>query len=88
MSNQVSNQEQQKAGIANAIPFEPENGLQIDIEALEKRAEMLVQSIVEKWVRNARVTGIADVLRETGKHEDFLWEDFRKNGWDLRIARR
>ncbi len=79
LTNQVSDQEQQKTGIANAMPFEPENGLQIDIEALEKGDEMLVQSIVEKWIMNARVTGIADILKETGKHEDFLWKDLRKN---------
>ena len=70
----MSDQEQQKAGMANAMLFERESGLPIDIEAIEKRAEMLVHSIVERWVRNAKFTANADILRETGKHEDFVWE--------------
>jgi hypothetical protein len=76
--NRVSDQEQQKAGMANAMPFEPVNGLSIDIEAIEKGDEMLVKSIVEKWVRRAEVSGIADILGETGRHEDFVWQDFQK----------
>ena len=68
----ASDREQQKAGTANAMPFEPENGLPIDIEAITKRDEMLVQSIVERWVMNAKVRGIADIWRETGKHEVFV----------------
>jgi hypothetical protein len=73
-----SDRDQQKAGMANVLPLEPENGLPIDIEAIEKSDEMLVQPIVEKWVMNAKVSGIADILRETGKHEDFVWHHFQK----------
>jgi len=78
LSNRESNQEQQEAGTANAMPFEPENGLPIDIEAISKRDEIFVQSIVEKWVMNAKVSGIADILRQTGKHEVFVWHHFQK----------
>jgi hypothetical protein len=78
LSDRESNQEQQEAGTANAMPFEPENGLPIDIEAISKRDEIFVQSIVEKWVMNAKVSGIADILRQTGKHEVFVWHHFQK----------
>jgi hypothetical protein len=77
-ANQASDQERQKAGMANAMPFKPQNGLQIDIEAIEKGDEKLVQSIVEKWVRRAEVSGIADILGETDRHEDFVWDHFQK----------
>jgi predicted protein tyrosine phosphatase len=71
-------QEQQKAGTANPIPFERKSSLPIDIEAIEKRGKTLVNSIVEKWTMNAKFKAKADVLRETGKHEDFVWQYFQK----------
>jgi hypothetical protein len=78
LSNQESDHERQKPGMANAMPFERENILPIDIEAMEKCDETLVDSIVENWVRHAEFTGSADILRETGIHEDFVWQHFRK----------
>jgi hypothetical protein len=77
-SNKESEQEQLKAGTVNAMPFQRESSLPIDIEAIEKGAELLVHAIVEKWVMNAKFTGTADILRETGKHEEFIWQQFRK----------
>jgi hypothetical protein len=79
LSNRESDQEQQKAGMANAIPFERKSTLPIDIEAIEKRAEMSVNFIVQKWVKNAKISGTTDILRETGKHEDIVWEQFQKD---------
>jgi hypothetical protein len=43
LSNRESDHGQQKAEIANAMPFKLESGLTIDIEAVEKRAETLEQ---------------------------------------------
>jgi hypothetical protein len=76
--NRESDQEQQKAGIANALPFESEISPPIDIEAIEKCNEVLVHSIVERWVRDATVIGTADILRETGMHEDYIRQHFQK----------
>ena len=76
---QKSDQEQLKAGMADAMLFELESSQPIDIEAIEKRAEMLVPSIVKRRVMNAKFTGTADILRETGKHEDFIWQQCRKD---------
>ena len=76
--NRESDQEQQKAGIANALPFESEISPPIDIEAIEKCSEELAHFIVERWVRDATVIGTADILRETGMHEDYVWQHFRK----------
>jgi hypothetical protein len=77
-SIQKSDQEQLKAGMVDAMLFEFESSLPIDIEAIEKRAEMFVHSIVKRWVMNAKFTGTADILQETGKHEDFIWQQVRK----------
>jgi hypothetical protein len=77
-TRQTSDREQQKVEIESTVPLEPENGLPIDIEAVEKLDETLVKSIVEKWVSDAKVSGIGDILRETGKHEDFVWGHFQK----------
>ena len=62
LSNRKSDHEQQKAEMANAMPFERENSLPIDIEAVEKRAEILADFIVQKWVMNAKFTANADIL--------------------------
>jgi hypothetical protein len=78
LSNRKSDHEQQKAEMANAMPFERENSLPIDIEAVEKRAEIFADFIAQKWVMNAKFKAKADVLWETGEHEDFVWEQFRK----------
>jgi hypothetical protein len=78
LGRRESDQEQQKAGIANALPFESEISPPIDIEAIEKCSEELAHSIVERWVRIATVVGIADILRETGMDEDYVWQHFRK----------
>jgi hypothetical protein len=78
LSNRESDHEEQKAGTANAMLFERESSLPIDIEAVEKHAGILVDSIVENWVMNAKFKANADILRETGKHEDFIWQQFRK----------
>jgi hypothetical protein len=64
--------------MANAVPFEPKNVMPIDIEAIEERAKPLVHFTVEKWVMNAKVEANADILRETGEHEDFVWQHLRK----------
>jgi hypothetical protein len=78
LSNRKSDHEQHEAEMASAMPFERENSLPIDIEGVEKRAEILADFIVQKWVMNAKFTANADILRETGKHEDFVWEQFRR----------
>jgi hypothetical protein len=82
LSAEVINREfdpvQQKDGLTNAAPFERESSLSIDVETIEKRAEMLADFIVRKWVTNAKTKGTADILRETGKHEDYIWQHFRK----------
>jgi hypothetical protein len=79
LSSQESDHGQQNAEMANAMLFERESALPIDIEAVEKRAEIVVEFIVQKWVKNAKSTANADILREAGKHEDFVWEQFRKD---------
>jgi hypothetical protein len=77
-SYRESNQEQQKARMTNSRLFERKSSLQIDIEAVEKRAEILVDFIVQKWVRSASFKGTADILLENGTHEEFVWEHFQK----------
>jgi hypothetical protein len=77
-SNQGSDHEQQNADVANATPFEGESRLTIDIEAVEERTEFLGDVIAQKWVKDAKFTANAGILKETGKHEDFVWGQFRK----------
>jgi len=79
LSNRESAHRQPKADVANVMPFDRESSLPVDIEAVEKRAEMLVNFIVQQWVKNAKFRGNADILHETGQHEDFVWEHFRKD---------
>jgi hypothetical protein len=79
LSNRESGHEQQKAETAHAMLFEREGRLPIDIEAVEKRAEILDDIIVQKWVKDAKDKANADILRETGKHEDFVWQHFQKD---------
>jgi len=78
LSNRDSDHEQQKARLANATIFERESRLPIDIQAVEKRAEWLIDITVKKWVRNAKFSATSAILQETGKHEDFVWEHFQK----------
>jgi hypothetical protein len=78
LSNQKPDHEQQKAEVASATPFERESSLTIDIEAVEKRTEFLGDVIAQKWVKDAKFKANVDILSETGKHEDFVWGQFRK----------
>jgi hypothetical protein len=78
LSNRESGHEQQKAETANAMLFEREGRLPIDVEAVEKRAEILDDIIAQKWVKDAKFKANADILWETGKHENFVWEHFQK----------
>jgi hypothetical protein len=73
-----SDHEQQIDRMANAVPLERESVLPIDVNAVEKRSEALVHFVVQKWTIDAKFKANADVLRETGKHEDFVWEHFQK----------
>ena len=68
--------------MGNALSPEPEYILPIDIEAVEKRSELLVHYIVEQWVNDAKFTGTVDLLSQTGKHVDFIWEHFQRK-WNV-----
>jgi hypothetical protein len=72
LSNRESEHEQQK---------EWESVLPIDVDAVEKRNEALVHFIVQKWTMDAKFKSNADILRETGKHEDFIWQHFQTEMW-------
>jgi len=71
--NREPGQEQHKAEVANVMLFEREGRLPIDIEVVEASAEIYVDIIVQKWVKHAETRGTADILQETGKHEDYIW---------------
>jgi hypothetical protein len=78
LSNQKSDQEQQKAGIATVMAGGREGNLSIDIEAIERCANLLRNMICNEWLKSAKIIGTAAILKETGKHEDFIWQHFRK----------
>jgi hypothetical protein len=78
LSSQESDRQQQDADMANDMLLERERSLTINIDNIEKCAENLVDLIVQMWVKEAKLTANVDILRETGKHEDFIWEQFRK----------
>jgi hypothetical protein len=78
LSNREADQGQRKAGMPNATSFECETNLPIDIEFNKKSTEMLAASIVEKFVMNAKCKANFDISLETGKHEDAVWQQFRK----------
>jgi hypothetical protein len=78
LSCRESDQERRKAGAANAAASEPENAVRIDIEAAAKCNDVLVDSIVEKWESNARFNSNADILREIGDHEEFIFQRLKK----------
>jgi hypothetical protein len=73
------NQESQKDSIRSVVRGERQANVSIDIEAIEKRGKMLAGVIVDEWVTTATNKGKADILKETGRHEDFLWQSFRKS---------
>jgi hypothetical protein len=79
LSNPDSDPEQQKSATANDLLVERESSLPIDIEAVEKRTEFLVDIIAQQWVKEAKYTANAEVLRETGRHEDFVWGNFQRS---------
>jgi hypothetical protein len=72
------NQESQKAGIRSIVPSERQGNLSIDIGATDKYGKALATVIVDEWVTAAMIKGNADILEETGEHEDFIWQHFRK----------
>jgi hypothetical protein len=75
--NREPGQKQNKAELVNVMLFEREGRLPIDIEVVEKSAEIYVDIIVQKWVMKAKIRGNADILQETGKHEEYIWGHFR-----------
>jgi hypothetical protein len=78
LSNRESDQEQQEGEMANTMIFERESRLPIDIEGVQKHSEIFIDIIAQKWVKNARIQGTADMLREIGKHEDYIWKRLRE----------
>ena len=78
LSNRKPDHEKEDVRGTETMLFEDESSLRIDIEGVEKRAEMPAQVIITTWVKNAKLRGAAAILRETGKHQDFIWEHFQK----------
>jgi hypothetical protein len=76
-TKQSCDRKKEKTEIASDVHLKGENGLPIDVEAIEKCDETSVQSIVDKWISHARVSGIGYRLEQTGEHYDFFWEHFR-----------
>jgi hypothetical protein len=72
------NQESQNAGTGSVVPGERKIDLLIDIAAIEERGKEQADVIVDEWVMIAKNEAKADILEETGQHEDFLWQNFRK----------
>ena len=75
--NREPGQKQHKAEVANVMLFERESKLPIDIEVVEKSAEIFVDIIAQQWVKHAEIRGTADILQETGEHEEYIWGHFR-----------
>ena len=63
-----------------ATPGQEETrALGIDVEAIRDRAkEWWSTMIVAEWVNGAKNKAIADILKETGDHEAFVWDCFKK----------
>ena len=58
---------------------EAKGHLAIDIEFLRLRAEeFLVEYSANTWVKEAMDDARADILQESGEHEDHIWQAFRE----------
>ena len=68
----------QEDGSASGIPGQRDGNLNIDVEAIRNRAEMLVDFIAGEWVQAAKDEAVADILKETGAHQDFVWQRFQE----------
>jgi len=65
-------------GIASAIPDSGEGYRTIDIQGVQRRAADRAVAITDQWVEEAQDEVFAINLEETGEHESYMWEQFRK----------
>ena len=65
-------------GIAFAIPDSGEGYRTIDIQAVQRLTTDWAVAIADRWVEEAQDTAFAVNLEETGEHESYMWEQFRK----------
>jgi hypothetical protein len=52
--------------------------LAIDIEAIRNGAEMVAPCVANSWVQDAKDKAVADILQETGEHQDLVWQCLRE----------
>lgn len=71
-----SESESQETGITRYAHLKID-GFLIDVEAVEKCDEALVQSIINRLISDARASGIGYRLEQTGEHRDFFWNHLR-----------
>jgi hypothetical protein len=69
--------QQQRDSVSPATSYH-EAHLAIDIEAIQKDAGIAADRVADKWVRDAKDYAVADMLEETGEHEDLVWHRLRQ----------
>ncbi len=52
--------------------------LAIDIEAIQNGAGMVAGGVADAWVRDAKDKAVADIMEETGEHQDLVWQRLRE----------
>lgn len=56
-----------------------EDNLILNIEAIRDHAGTVVDDIVNAWVETAQRKAVADILEETGEHEEFILKSLRED---------
>ena len=78
LSCRESHLENREDEIENSLDNERESRLPIDVEGVEARAVTPASILARKWVETAIFCGKAAILREEGKHEQFIWKRFKE----------
>jgi hypothetical protein len=77
LSNRKARKKLPKGEATGAAPFERDSALRTETKEIKERTEILAQFLVHKWAGEATFRGTADILEESGQHEDFIWARFR-----------
>jgi hypothetical protein len=64
--------------VAPVASGEREARLALDVEAIQVRANEMVDYLVAQWVTASKDKAVADNLAQTGEHEAFVWRRFRE----------
>jgi hypothetical protein len=70
--------EQHEDETANIVLSDRNSRLAIDIDGVEKRAEIFAEVVAAQWLQWAKFHGAAELLREKQKYEDFVWKHGRQ----------